>query len=189
MYLTFSNNLESATLDEANQNADFENVYAQLEEDNNEMKATRARKEVEKAEAEAMLADTTKMYEDTEKQMNADIEFFGQTKAACLSKHEEWTMRKKLRDEELEGVDKALEILTSDDARELFAKSIKPGVESFLQIASSDSAQAPSARAYNVLKAQVKKSHTMQLLHLSLQIRTSKAGHFDAVIGEIDKMM
>merc|ERR1719377_22251 len=69
MYLTFSNNLESATLDEANQNHDFEDLYATLEKENNEMKAARARQETEKAEAEAQLADTTKNYEETEKQM------------------------------------------------------------------------------------------------------------------------
>merc|ERR1719183_1876713 len=83
MYLTFSNNLESSTLDEANQNHDYEKMYASLEKENNEMKKTRARKETEKAEAEAMLADTTKAYDDTEKQMKADTEFFDQTKAAC----------------------------------------------------------------------------------------------------------
>merc|ERR1719378_1865876 len=135
MYLTFSNNLESSTLDEANQNHDFEKMYANLEEENNKMKKTRARKETEKAEAEAMLADTTKAYDDTEKQMKADTEFFDQTKKACQSKHEEWTVRKEMRDAELDGINKALEILTSDEARELFVKSIKPGVETFLQIA------------------------------------------------------
>merc|ERR1719389_863391 len=137
MYLTFSSNLESATLDEANQNADYEQMYATLEKENNKMKATRQRKETEKAEAEAMLADTTKAYDDTEKQMKADTEFFDQTKAACESKHEEWTVRKELRDAELDGIDKALALLTTDEARELFAKSIKPGVETFLQIAST----------------------------------------------------
>merc|ERR1719163_201517 len=137
MYLTFSNNLESSTLDEANQNHDYEKMYATLEKENNKMKATRARKETEKAEAEAMLADTTKAYDDTEKQMKAETEFFDQTKAACQSKHEEWTVRKELRNEELDGIDKALEILTSDEARALFSKSIKPGVETFLQIAST----------------------------------------------------
>merc|ERR1719428_1964237 len=157
MYLTFAANLESATLDEANQNHDFENLYATLEKYSNEKRATRERKEKEKAEAEAMLADTTKAYDDTEKQMKADTEFFDQTKAACESKHEEWTVRKELRDDELEGIDKALEILTSDEARELFAKSIKPGV-GFLQIASTpallqDSTSAPAARAYNALRS------------------------------------
>merc|ERR1719498_443429 len=125
MYLTFSNNLESSTLDEANQNADYEKMYATLEKENNKMKATRARKESEKADAEAMLADTTKAYDDTEQQMRADTEFFDQTKAACQSKHEEWTLREKLRNQELDGISKAIEILTSDEARELFSKSIK----------------------------------------------------------------
>jgi len=194
MYLTFSNNLETSTLDEANQNHDYEEMYATLEKQNNEFKETRARKETEKAEAESMLADTTKAYEDTEKQMKADIEFFGQTKEACLSKHDEWTLRKKLRDQEIEGIDKALEILTSDDARALFAKSIKPGVESFLQISSNpvllqNSAQAPAARAYNALKAQVKKSHSVRLAALAVRIRTAKFGHFEDVIKAIDEMI
>merc|ERR1719364_43029 len=194
MYLTFSNNLESDTTAEANQNRDYEELYASIEKENNEFKATRARKETEKAEAEAMLADTTKAYDDTEKQMKADMEFFDQTKEACQSKHEEWTVRKEMRDAELDGINKALEILTSDEARELFAKSIKPGVETFLQIASSpsllqDSASAPAARAYNAVKAQVKKSHSIRLAALAVQIRTTKAGHFDEVIKAIDEMI
>merc|ERR1719456_947065 len=101
MYLTFSNNLESDTLEEANQNHDYEQLYATLEKQNNKFKEERARKETEKAEAEAMLADTTKAYEDTEKQMKADEEFFDQTKKACESKHKEWTVRVQMRDQEL----------------------------------------------------------------------------------------
>merc|ERR1719316_2590127 len=194
MYLTFANNLESSTLDEANQNADFEKMYASLEKENNAMKKTRARKETEKAEAEAMLADTTKAYDDTEKQMKADTEFFDQTKAACQSKHKEWTTRSDLRQEEVDGIDAALKILTSDEARELFAKSIKPGVETFLQIASTpallqDAASAPAARAYGALRAQVKKTHSIRLAALAVQVRTSKAGHFDEVIKAIDEMI
>merc|ERR1719174_3220313 len=194
MYLTFSSNLESSTLDEATQNADYEKMYATLEKQNNEFKATRARKETEKAEAEAMLADTTKTYDDTEKQMKADTDFFDQTKAACESKHEEWTIRKKMRDAELDGIAKAIEILTSDEARALFAKSIKPGVETFLQIASTpsllqDAANAPAARAYTALKAQVKKSHSIRLAALAVRIRSAKFGHFEGVIKAIDDMI
>merc|ERR1719217_186790 len=133
-------------------------------------------------------------YDDTEMQMKADMEFFDQTKEACQSKHEEWTVRNEMRDAELDGINKALEILTSDEARELFAKSIKPGVETFLQIASSpsllqDSVNAPAARAYNALKGQVKKSHSIRLPALAVQIRSSKAGHFDEVIKAIDEML
>jgi len=188
MYLTFANNVESDTLQEANQNADYEEMTATLEKSNNQMKDTRDRKETEKAEAESMLADTTKTYEDTEKQMNMDIEFFGQTKKACLSKHEEWELRSKLRNAELDGIDKALEILTSDENRALFANSIKPGV-GFLQIVSTDDSQAPSAKAYRAVKDQAKKAHSVRLAALAVAIRTTKAGHFDKVIGEINKML
>merc|ERR1719163_462824 len=104
MYLTFAANVESDTLEEANRNAEYEQMYASLEQENNKMKDTRDKKETEKAEAESMLADTTKAYEDTEKQMNADIEFFGQTKKACISKSDEWDGRKKLRDAEIAGI-------------------------------------------------------------------------------------
>merc|ERR1719482_68475 len=136
-------------------------------------------------------------YEDTEKQMHADMEFFDQTKKACKSKHEEWETRKELREQELQGIDKALEILTGDEARELFAKAIKPGVESFLQVGSTpghasllqSDAQAPMMKAYNAVKALAKKSHSVRLAALAVQIRTSKYGHFEAVIKEIDAMI
>merc|ERR1719393_549311 len=113
------------------------------------MQATKEKKTAEKVEAEANLADTTQTYDDTDAQKAADTEFFDATKAACSAKHEEWTTRASLRDEELAGVKEALEILTSDSARELFAKSIQAGQganqvsaadvapASFLQVASS----------------------------------------------------
>jgi len=117
--------------------------------------------------------------------MKADIEFFDQTKAACQSKSDEWDVRKEMRSQEVEGIDAALDILTSDENRALFDKSIKPGVANFLQISSS----APASRAYETLKAQVKKSHSVRLAALAVQIRTSKAGHFDKVIKDIDLML
>jgi len=186
MYLTFSANLESDTLEEADRNADYEKLSATLEETNNQLKDTRERKESEKAEAEAMLADTTKMYEETEKQREADIEFFGETKKACLEKHEEWTERVKMRDSELAGIDKALEILTSDESRALFAKSIQPGV-GFLQI--EEASSAPATHAYNTVRNIVKKSHSFRLAALAVKIRAAKAGHFDKVISDINKML
>mmetsp|Transcript_39178 Transcript_39178/g.62700 ORF Transcript_39178/g.62700 Transcript_39178/m.62700 type:complete len:714 (+) Transcript_39178:77-2218(+) len=194
MYLTFSSDLESSTLEEAKRNYNYEKLMATIEKENNEMKATRARKEEEKAEAESVLADTTTQYDDTEKQMKLDMEFFDQTKAACEAKHEEWTTRKDLREAELEGISKAIEILSSDDARELFAKSIKPGVETFLQVGSTpsllqDSTSAPNVRAYNALKSHLKKSHSVRLAALAVRIRTAKYGHFEPVIKAIDEML
>lgn len=79
----------------------------------------------------------------------------------------------------------------------MFDKSIKPGVANapgFLQIASApallqDSVAAPGERAYNVLKAQVRKSHSVRLAALAVRIRSAKFGHFEPVIKAIDEML
>jgi len=199
MYFTFSKDLQDATLEEAGQNEQYEKVMAQFEEEKNKLQATLDRKVKEKAEAESDLADTTNTYDDTQKQMEADIAFFDQTKAACVSKHEEWNERKGLREQELLGIKKALSILTQDENRELFDRSIKPGVEtgaaSFLQVGSKPTSMlqtdvsAPAAKAYKALKEQVRKSHSVRLAVLAVEVRSAKVGHFDKVIAAIDEMI
>merc|ERR1712048_559028 len=103
---------------------------------------------------------------------------------------DEWDERKSLREEEIKGMNEALDVLTSDEARELFAKSIKPGKETmFLQVASDDSASAPAQHAYAVLKAQATKAHSLRLAQLAATVRTAKSGHFDKVIASIDTII
>jgi hypothetical protein len=199
MYDTFSNDLESATVTEATSNRDFENFIATKMKELLQDKATKVKKEDEKAEAETMLADTTQNYDDTQEQMHADIKFFDETKAACEAKHEEWTVRDELRKEELAGVDKAIEILSSDKARALFGKAIKPGkevraddakdtgmkIDSFLQTDSS----AGATSAYASLRAVAAETHSLRLASLAVQVREAKVGHFDKVIKAIDDMI
>jgi predicted nucleic acid-binding Zn-ribbon protein len=189
MYDTFSSDLESAMADEASKNRLFEDFIAVKQKELIELKKTKAKKEAEKAEAESQLAETTQAYDDTEAQMKADIEFFDLTKAACQAKLEEWSERKRLRTEELEGIDKAIEILTSDEAREMFSKSIKPGVETnFLQLDAEQFASAP-ARAFSILKASATRAHSLRLASLAAEVRTAKTGHFEPVIKAIDTMI
>merc|ERR1712048_1546378 len=103
---------------------------------------------------------------------------------------DEWDERKSLREEEIKGMNEALDVLTSDEARELFAKSIKPGKETmFLQVASDDSTTAPAQHAYAVLKAQATKAHSLRLAQLAVTVRNAKSGHFDAVIKSIDAVI
>jgi hypothetical protein len=209
MYSTFSKDLETETLLEADKNEHYEKVMAEMESEKNKLTETLERKTKEKAEAEALLADTTKAYDDTQKQMEADIAFFDQTKAACESKHAEWELRKKLRAQELLGIKKALSILTQDENRELFDRSIKPGLStdalteknvedkaaSFFQISSKPSSMlqtdegAPAMRAYKAIKEQARKSHSMRLAVLAAQVRSAKFGQFEEVIAAIDEMM
>jgi hypothetical protein len=175
---------------EAKQNKNYEKLTATLIKQANEMKDMKSRSEDAKADAESDLADATATYDTTQDQMKADIKFFDQTKDACETKHKEWTLRDKLRDEEMAGVQKALEMLTSDKARDLFASSIKPGVEaaSFLQIDEAH-AQAVYLKAYSMLRGQAVKSKSLRLAALAVRVRSTKAGHFDAVIKAIDTMI
>merc|ERR1719363_28857 len=93
------------------------------------MRADKKVREEEKASKEEELADNQQIYDDTMAQKKADTAFFDQTKSACLNKHDAWTTRSSLRDEEIDGVTEALAILSTDSARELFASAIKEGKE------------------------------------------------------------
>jgi hypothetical protein len=188
MYNTFATDLEQATNDEATANRKFESFIYEKVVQHNEATKTKLSKEKKKAESEEQLADATQGYDDTEAQMEADIEFFDQTKEACSDKADEWTERKRLREAEIKGMKEALEILTSDEAREMFAKAIKPGKETmFLQMSSDTS--APAQHAYAVLKKQATKSHSLRLAQLAVSVKNSKSGHFDKVIADIDEIM
>merc|ERR1719198_988761 len=194
MYDTFASELESATKDEADQNKDFENLIAIKTTEMKQAEADKKQAEADKAESEAQLADTQQVYDDTTEQKKADIVFFDETKAACEAKHEAWVLRSDARGEEIAGIEEALRLLTSDYARALFASAIKPGQEA--GAASKDSGMdiapmflqtsGPNMKAYNALKVSARKTHSLRLAALAVQVRSSKVGHFDKVIAEID---
>merc|ERR1740123_2919111 len=129
MYATFAADLEKATGTESTRNRDFEALIGDKVEQLGLLREQQAKKEAKKAEAEGLLADDTQSYDDTEGQMKADIAFFDESKAACEAKHSAWLTRDELRAEELRGISEALDILSSDGARALFASSITPGKE------------------------------------------------------------
>merc|ERR1719387_3154571 len=116
--------------------------------------------------------------------MKEDSAFFDDMKAACTAKSDEWSERVRARTEELAGIEKALEILTGDDARALFNKAIKPGMETFLQ---TDILSSPRLKVFEKLKNGAAKAKSLRLMAIASQIKAG--GHFDAVTGEIDKMM
>jgi len=202
MYDTFAADLESATRDEAGANSKFEDFVAIKAEELAALEAEKAKKEGQKADAEERLADTQQMYDDTTAQREADVVFFDETKAACETKHDEWTTRSSLREEEIAGISKALAILTPDDARALFASAIKPGEGvgasdefeagediSFAQVGAEISTADVALRAYATLKQQARTAHSLRLALLAMRVRAAKVGHFDEVIASIDEMI
>jgi len=200
MYDTFAADLETSTANEAKANRDFE-VFIHLKtEELKELREELAYTEKEKVEAEQQLAEATSLYDTTEEQMKADIKYFDVTKAGCMQKYSEWSQRSELRGEELEGIEKALTILTADESRALFGKAIKAGKEvgaeesyypSLLQVGSDGTAGAEVAvsRAYAELRAQASSAHSFRLAQLAVLVRSAKYGHFQAVIKAIDEMI
>jgi len=188
MYDTFSMNLEKATETEATQQKNYETLMATKNKEMQTLTETRIAKEGHKAEAEKNLADASQELDDTTVQMKADTELFDDTKAACTAKAAEWNERVRARSEEMAGINKGLEILTSDEARAMFTKAIKPGMEAaaFFQESSVADSQ-PAMKAYKKLKAVAMKTKSLRLAQIAAQLRTG--GHFDAVIVEIDKMI
>lgn len=196
MYTTFAADLETATHTEATQNRQYEELMNIKVEQLAGLEKDKADKEGKKASAEELLADRTQSYDDTTEQMKTDVAFFDETKDACKTKHQDWETRKSLRSEELSGIEKALEILTSDEARDLFASTIKPGKETHIDESKETgvnllqlSATSPAENAYAALKTSASKAQSLRLAALASRISETKVGHFDAVLSAIDTMM
>merc|ERR1719356_153041 len=89
LYDTFSTDLEAATSKEATANRDYELFIKEKQEELAALEAAKKLREEKKAEAEEKLADATALYDETDKTMAADIEFFDATKEGCLEKKAE----------------------------------------------------------------------------------------------------
>merc|ERR1719515_318085 len=189
MYDTFAMNLEKSTETEATQFKNYESVSSVAAKEMKSLSDTKTKKEGEKADAEKVQADTEQELDDTKAQLEASISLFDNTKKVCTSKAAEWNERVRARTEELSGINKALEILTSDDAKALFNKAIKPGKETFLQISSVQGVSKPEVRnkVYSVLKNAATASKSLRLASIAATVRAS--GHFDVVVEAVEKMI
>jgi hypothetical protein len=189
MYDTFVNNLEKETGMESDAQMHYEDLMSTKEKEFASLTAELKIRVAEHAEALVQVADASQELDDTTQAMKADTDFFDDTKAACTAKADAWAERVRARTEELAGIDKAIEILTSDDAKALFGKAIKPGAEkTFLQLSKDEGAQG-NKKAYKMLKTLAERTHSNRLARIAAAVRVTSEGHFDAVIEEIDQLM
>jgi hypothetical protein len=210
MYDTFSADLEKSNQDESNKQLTFEDLIASMTKQNKLWTEEVTGKEGQKAEKSQMLVENEELLAATQEQLKTDEEFFETARDSCKAKSEEWDERSRLRTEQLDGIAKALKILTSDEARATFEsahntraqdtfgtegsremdatdvtkKSV--GDVDFLQI---DEGRVPREKAYRALKSVIGSSKNLRLARLAASVRTAATGHFDEVIAEIDKMI
>merc|ERR1719217_1017346 len=102
---------------------------------------------------------------NTEASLAADEKFLAEVKEKCAMQDKEYEERVKERNIEIEGVGKALEILTSDAAHELFAKTFK-----FVQKQSTTHSKR-RAEASKVLARVARKNNNPRLAALATQVK------------------
>jgi len=126
-----------------------------------------------KADLEAMIAAKA-----------ADETFVAEMTENCQIVDQEYAARSKIRAEEVVALSETIEILTGDDARELFAKSVGT---SFIQTDMSVSAQERMTdKVMQKLMKLGRKSNSVALMSLAVRI---KLDAFDKVKKTMDNML
>merc|ERR550537_724680 len=123
MYDTFASDLEKTNTDESALQKAFEDHIATKEKANADLKREILNKEEQSAQKASELSEAEATLAATTEQKASDEQIFVSTRDSCKAKSDEWDERGRLRTEQLDGINKALEILTSDEARKTFSAS------------------------------------------------------------------
>merc|ERR1719387_3492857 len=130
---SFENNLGASQKEESTDQADYEALKSaktsEIEAGTNLIEI----KTQELADAETKKAQDEQDTKDTERALAADKEYLANLKEKCANIDEEFEARTKNRQQEILAVSKALEYLSSDEAADLFSRTLSAAA-SFLQV-------------------------------------------------------
>lgn len=115
-------------------------------------------------------------------QIADDKKYIEQVEGELAAKREEWDDRSALRTGELAAISKAISILQSDDARDLFKKSFASQGYSLLQSSQLDTRRHAAAHALAAAAAGDRRFS-------SLVKKVASRAHFDEVVSAIDNMV
>merc|ERR1719387_982737 len=124
--------------------------------------------------------------EKTQKAVEEDTQFKANLKKNCATKQKEWDERQKIRAEEIKAISETIEMLNSDDALELFKKTL-PVAAALLQTSATTRSQMRRVRALVDKAMGTDKAHTVNR-HLILAALKSGTGGFEKVNTMIDGM-
>jgi len=185
MYDAFTSDLEKSNAEEADKQKSFEELMATKKQEQETLESTLEKQEHDSAKKTKELSDSKITRDDTEAQLKADEVFFEDTKEGCKVKAGEWAERSRMRTEELTGIAKAVEILTSPDAKATFESS----ATTFVQLKSDTHTVSTSYRkaAFSQLRTLAAKYQSTSMAEIAVAVKTG--GHFDKVMVMIDKMI
>jgi len=131
------------------------------------------------------LSESTDEKTALETQIADDEKYISQIQQTYAEKKTEWKARKALRAEELAAISKAISILHSDDARDLFKRSYASQGFLFLQ----EGALRISQRTEDAVKALNKAAQRTHDSRVAALAKIAGSGLFDQVIQAIDSML
>merc|ERR1719254_436826 len=182
MLETFEKDLAESQKEEmANQKA-YEDVKKAKEDEIAAGQAQIDKKTEQLADTDEKNAQAKEDIEDTKKSLAADEEFLMMLKEKCSMTDAEWEERQKTRQLEMEAVSKALAVLSTDDAHDLFTKTFNP---SLLQTESGMNSER-RAQAAKVLSNIAQKLQSPRLATLAVRVRLDA---FTRVKKAIDDMI
>merc|ERR1719506_862212 len=162
---TFETNLSSSQKEEMSSQKAYEELKAAKED---EIKAGQDQidsKTQELADTDEKNAQAKEDVADTKKSLSADEQFLMMLKEKCSMTDSEWEERQKTRQLEMEACSKALAVLSSDDAHDLFTKTFNP---SLLQKENAMHSER-RAQASKLLSAVAKKLQNPRLATLAVR--------------------
>jgi len=183
MYDSFTSDLESKNADQALRQKNYEELTATKDSELNTLKSTLAKKKETLGDDTKTMTDSSIERDETQKQLKADEKFFEQTKLSCKNQADAWAERSRLRTEELAGINKAVEILTSDEAAATFGRATS------MLLQNSQTSSSKKNAAFKAVKDVARKHHSLRLAALAALIQTSTAGHFNVVVDTVDKQL
>jgi len=146
---SFENNLAKSQDEETTNQKDYEALKAAKEEElaagNNAVET----KTQELADSDEKNAQASTDSEETSDTIDADTDFLKNLKEQCVNVDAEFAARKKTRQEEIGAVGKALAFLSSDEAKDLMARTFggsAAAAASFVQLQDSSKKRALVAK-------------------------------------------
>jgi chromosome segregation ATPase len=136
-------------------------------------------------ELNVMLAEDGNDLEETKETVAEDKIYLAELKKGCDTKEAEWAERCKLRQEELVALHETIDMLNSDDALELFKKTLPAPAASASFVQLQETMMSKRARAMAALRAG-RRGPAVDLVLLAMQ---GKYDGFAKVIKLIDEML
>merc|ERR1719472_806822 len=179
---TFETNLSDTQKEELTNQKAYEDLKAAKEEEIAAGQSQIDAKTQELASTDEKLAQAKEDIEDTKNNLSADEQFLMMLKEKCSTTDAEWEERQKTRQLEMEACSKALAVLSSDDAHDLFTKTFNPA---FVQTESAARSERRS-KAAALLAQMAKKMNSPRLSAIATKVRLDA---FTRVKKAIDDMV